>query len=721
MYKLFSIKQALFLLIFLVFALRSVAATADTVRTDPVVRFSLSYEDTSFFADELIAQTGKKPLDERHIDFPEGRFGRGIRMNFIPVMPDSMATSLTGTDLDMVTNLVFNVGRRADNLGFNSPFFHGSGRIDTRYGAVAFWVKGAPPLPALFFEQTSAAFGRLERDLLGVGLDEESRLTAYIRDARYVRHEITADSSWDGGRWNHVVLNWDRANGLEIWLNGELAASSFGKDSWYETLLPGIFRTPAPAVIYDELRIMDRPLAKREILRLMTSNEAPGPEPAAVKRTPGETERLERSSGAVWGDGLPAARPDVRTVFAEIRPTFAGDGNIPGWYVIDGRNEMAWPHEYAFFTIIIGDADFHAEKVDLATPPASLVNYIAVTGNLTNVRVEAGTGGMSETDTLLEVPAGEGFSFASTVTAPRGATVRIPFTERYGTPPGFTGDIRLPVTGEKRIHEVGLYRVEEDSGGPPGKALAVTPFEGRLDERWEFAFHALASREERALALASESGPGTKAAEMEIGAFQRLSIMSEPYDDPTGVQSLTLSLPVETERPEEVLFVRVHDPAVPSRLWNEFSLKLRGFDREFSHIELTVDCADLVLTGGDRLWVDVATAGPARVRLGDADEPSLLHVEECRYLFAVDDWADKELTAGQSQYSKMYEFMPWHVTGRTVSIEEPYAFGGPFDILYPALAVRRVKPEHFLAEFLYLYGTGYYDQHGVPADPTPFP
>jgi len=691
-------------------------------RRDPVVRFHLSYEDTSFFADELIAQTGKKPLDERHIDFPAGRFGRGIRMNFIPVMPDSMATSLTGTDLDMTTNLIFNVCRRVDNLGFNSPFFHGTGRLDARYGAVAFWVKGSPPLPATFFEQTSAAFGRLERDLIGVGLDCGGRLTAYLRDARYVRHEIAAEASWDGGRWNHVVLNWDRANGLELWLNGEVAASSWGKDQWFETLPPGIFRTPAPTVVYDELRIMDRPLTDAEIRRLMTSNEAPGPEPSAVERSPVESERLARSSGAVWSERLPAASPGERTVFTEVRPLFAGDGNIPGWYVIDGRNEMAWPHEYAFFTIIIGDADFHAEKVDLTTTPESLVNYVALTGNLTNVGMEAGLGGMEDTDTLFEAPEGDGFMFASTVAAPRGATFRIPFTERYGTPPGFSGDIRLPISGDKRIHEVGLYRVEKSAEtGPPGKPLAIAPFDGALDERWEFSFHSLASRDERTLALAS-AGNGKPAGEVvEIGAFRRLNIMSEPYGDPTGVTSLSLSLPLKTERPEETLFVRVHDPAAPSRLWNQFALKLEGFDRDFGTLLLTVDCTDLVLTGGDRLWIDLATAGPARVRLGDESRPASLYVGETPFTLVADDWAEKELVAGQAQYSKMYEFMPWLATGRTVSIDKPYAFGGAFDILYPALAVRRVRKDNLIADFLYLYGTNFYDQHGVPADRGAFP
>ena len=48
----------------------------------------------------------------------------------------------------------------------------------------------------------------------------------------------------------------------------------------------------------------------------------------------------------------------------------------------------------------------------------------------------------------------------------------------------------------------------------------------------------------------------------------------------------------------------------------------------------------------------------------------------------------------------MYEYMPWKFSRESVSLEHPYTYGGPFDILYPALAIKRVKPDHFVSNFM---------------------
>ena len=65
---------------------------------------------------------------------------------------------------------------------------------------------------------------------------------------------------------------------------------------------------------------------------------------------------------------------------------------------------MAWPHEYAFFTIIPGDADYHAEKVDVFTPEGARVNYVTLTGNLDDVKLQAGSGDMSNARDVFNVP-----------------------------------------------------------------------------------------------------------------------------------------------------------------------------------------------------------------------------------------------------------------------------------------------------------------------------
>ncbi len=684
----------------------------------PVVSFHLSFEDTSFFADEIIAQSKKKTLAERKIDFPEGRFGAGIRMNAIPVTPDQ--DNMSGIDLDMITSLIFNTRPHTDR-GFNEPFFWGSGRCNPRMGAVAFWAKGTPPFACPLFEQTTNAFGRLERDLVCVRLDDERKLSAYVRDARYVYHELKTDAVWDTAAWNHVVFNWDWANGLELWLNGKMIATSWGKDAWFDAMQPGLFHFPTAGILYDEFYLMDRPLAQREIKTLMTSNRAPGEEIAPIRRSKEGIDRAVTVSGADRPGDLPAAQPGSHLLLREVWPTRAADGNIPGWFVIDGRNELAWPHEYAFFTIIPGDGDFHAEKVDIETRPDALVNYVVLTGNLADVKVQTGSGNMADAEDVFSVPRGDRYFYGKTVNAGRGATFRIPFVTGWGAPPGFTGDINLPLTGGKRIHEVGLYHASLNRNAPAGETLTLTSYTGILGRKNDFALKSLTARDERAIALAT-SRPHilSKPEVIDIGGFRRLNLWTDPMSTATGIGSVTVSIPASTLNKNEALFVRIHDPAVPSRLWNQFAINMKGFDREFQMLRFTIDFQDLMVAEGERLWIDIGSAGTCAVLLEDLKQPATLVVTKTPVLISAGPYAEKEIMPSLGQFAKMYEFMPWKFTDSTVDLEKPYSYGGPFDIIYPALAIKRFLPDHFQSRFMETMAGRFYADSGTgwPADPS---
>lgn len=675
--------------------------TIDPELRQSPVSYHLSFDNRDFFTEDFLEQSGKKSISERKIDFPLGRFGQGIRMSFIPAPPDD--TNMSGIDLDLITAVLFNT-HPGNTMGYNEPFIWGSGRINPRLGAVSFWAKGSIVFAGPLFEQTTISFGRKERDLIGVLTDGENKLTAYLRDARYVRHELKSNAVWDSTIWNHVVLNWDWTNGMELWLNAKKIASSWGDDGWFETAPPGLFHLPTPGITYDELYLMDRPLSESEIVRLMSSNIPPKAESNDYKRKSYDAKRLAVYSGANRSEKLPILSSQNPLTFTEVWPTEAVDGKIPGWHVMDGRNEMAWPHEYAFFTIIPGDGDFHAEKVDLKTSPKSIVNYVVLAGNLKNVKVQAGSGDMRDKEDLFAVPDGSGFFYGSTITATQGSTFRIPFTEQYGTPPGFNGDLYLPLSGEKRIQEVGLYHVSSSSIHPSnGDKFSLSFIKPKLDNRTLFAVHSLTSRDERRIATATQSIEGERKI-ADIGAFSRLNLMSEVYDAPLGITQITLSLPIRTNKPEEVLFIRVRDPGVPSRLWNQFAVKLSGFDKEFKKMVLTIDFHDLVVTKGDRLWIDLGTAGKTEVLIGDKKNEAALFISSVSDYLALDAYAEKEIIPAKAQYSKQYEFMPWQFTGKKVALENPYCYGGSFDMLFPALAVQRVKPKDFIANFFIKMG-----------------
>ena len=684
------------------------------VRMSPV-SYHLSFDDDAFFQEDIIEQSGKKSLEERKIDFPQGRFGRGIRMQEVPAKPD--ASNMTGIDLDLVTAVIFNT-HPGNQMGFNQPFIWGSGRLNARLGSVAFWAKGKLAFAGPLFEQTSVGFGRKERALLGIIVDEDDMVSSYIRDARYTTHTLASQTKWNADTWNHVVLNWDWTNGMELWINGISVATSWGEQAWFQTSQPGLFHMPAAGLTYDELYLLDRPLSQEEIGDLMGTNTPPAEEPMLYVREDVMEEKVAEVSGSNVGDHLPSIHPGERLGLTEVWPDQVGDEHVPGWHVVDGRNEIAWPHPYSMFTIIPGDADFHAEKVDIRTLPGTQVNYVTLTGNLKDVSVQASTARSSSMRTLFTVPAGNQFFYGSTIESHEGAIFRIPFTEAYGTPEGFSGDINVPLSGEKRIQNVGLYHFETESNtnNPEGKKLILGGWDANLDQRTQFAIHALTSRDERNFVLATPGDVKDQRRDIDVGSFSRLNIMTEPYDSARGIKSITLHLPIKTEKSKEVLFVRVRDPGVPSRLWNQFAVTLDGFNSDFESLMLHIDFQDIVVADGDRIWLDIGSAGKTEVSVGGQGEKAALYVQETETYIAVDAYADKEIVSARAQYGKMYEFMPWQFTGRTVTLSDPYCYGGPFDMILPAQAIHRVKPDHFIANYLMrMCGPDFKD--GKPRDP----
>ncbi len=689
------------------------------IRKSPV-SYHLSFDDDEFFKEDIIEQSGKKSLLKRKIVFPTARFGKGISMTEIPSKPD--ANNMTGIDLDMVTAVIFNT-QPGNQMGFNQPFIWGSGRINARLGSLAFWARGELAYPGPLFEQTSVGFGRKERDLLGILIDDDNVLSAYIRDARYIRHTIKSNTVWNPSGWNHLVLNWDWANGLELLINGEIIASSWGKDAWFETTLPGLFHLPAAGLIYDELYLFDRPLSLSEIKSLMDTNTPPAEESQVYVREKINERKVAEVSGAHFLEHLPVIQPNKLLRFSEVWPESVSDGRIPGWYVMDGRNEIAWPHPYSMFTIIPGDADFHAEKVDIKTMPGSKVNYAFLSGNLSNVSLLASTPRHLAMHELIAIPDGKQFSYASTFTAQEGATFRIPFTESHGTPKGFSGDVNLPLSGEKRLQNIGLYHVDGQDipmGDEKGKKLILGNLAADLDRRTQFAIHALSARDERKFYIATDRETNEPPTKVNVGYFSRLNILSDPYGQDRGINSISLVMPIKTKRRKEALFVRLRDPAVPSRLWNHLVVALEGFDAEFEIMRLEIDFQDIVVASGDRLWIDIGVAGNAEVLMGDQQKQALIHIEEIQTYLAMDDYTDKEIISAKAQYAKMYEFMPWQFTGKTVDLNSPYCYGGPFDMVLPAQAINRVNPNHFVANYL-LRMCGPDFRNGKPVDPFTMP
>ncbi|MHB9027281.1 MAG: LamG-like jellyroll fold domain-containing protein [Candidatus Latescibacterota bacterium] len=684
-----------------------------------VLNYSLSFEDLKFLDQDFVARSGLKSPGERGLELVEGRFGKGVVMNLEPSQQD--VDNLSGIDLDLITAVIFNTTyMRESMVGYNEPILWGAGKVNPASGAISFWVRGDFREGTLF-EQTACAWGRKERDLIGIRMNTNGCLEAYLVDARYVRHTIVSEAVPDGQEWNHVVLNWDRANGLELFLNGKPVASSWGKDPWWETALPGLLRFPMPRITYDEAFFFSRPLTVKEIGDLLKGNAPPAGAAVRPERTPAERDRLVRALGITPKSLLPSllpAEPGKALSFREVTPEYMGDGRIHAHFCGDGRYELAWPHPAAVFTIIPGDVDFTAEKLDVDPPPGIPFNYITVEGNLTGLPVYTNCtrkGDRFSGDTLIAVPDSGGFFHGEMTDRKSRGRITLPFLKGYGAPEEFQGDVRLPLTGATRVHEVGLFDVAMVDDLPvPGELSYYLCPEGEPGNRYGYALNALLPAIDRSVLYGFRTPDSKPSRTVDTGLLRRTNLITAPLTGERCIGGITLDLPVKTMG-EDLLLVRLRDPSAPSRTWTHAEVKLKGFEGSERRLRLRLEFTPLFLAAGDRVWLDIATLNNAKIRLGGSDGARIV-LRPAPRLESAPLFERKALLPARAGYSRMFGYVPWKFDGTWPDFKFPTVFGGPFDILYTAQGVKRALPNSFLADFYLEFSKPEYSW-GNPADP----
>jgi len=700
------------------------AASGHAAGRTPVA-YHLSFDDFSFLEDCYVARSGLKTPGERKLQTVEGRFGGALYLGAVPLIVNE--NNMSGIDLDLVTAVIYNVamaGRKG--TGYDEPFIWGAGKLHPAYGALSFWVKG-PLREGMLFNQSASSFGRLEKELIEVRLGEDGSLSASVEDARYVRHTVKTKPLWRADEWMHVVFMWDRSSGLSLWVDGKEEASTMGTDSWWENQRPGLFHLPMAQAAYDEFYLFRRPLAPGEIEALYRGNEPPSRSAGSTYDAP-SAERLKRAFIADIST-LPAVVPSDGSalVFTHVTPERVHDEGVAGWWLADGRYECAWPHEYGMFTIIPGDADYHADHADILPPDGAAVNYLTVEGNLDGVEVYAGDGaGEFSMTPSVRVPETTSFFFGTRIDPGQSRELRIPFTKERGTPPGYEGDaVRLPLSGDLRIHEVGLFHVEKESfiGEPGDETLSLWPEAPELDDqRYARAFDALLAAPDRSSAGLFGNAPHDGGRDIVMKPMTTLNLFSEPATGKTAYRAILLDLSVQSPSRENALLVRVPNPAVPSQLWTHAEVRLEGFDGGVHRLRLALRFDPFFLVAGDRLWVQVLATDGLTVRCGDPEWPS-------RVVLRPDiDFRDAEIAFSRrcllptvTTYSKMFEYMPWRITGRFPDVDAPENFNGPFDMVYPWQAVLKVNPRDRTALTCRELVTRRYDSNNFPPKDMTFP
>lgn len=683
------------------------------------VSYHLSFDDMGFLDECYVARSGLKTPEERKLELVGGRFGKALFLGAVPLIMDD--DNMSGIDLDLVTAVIYNVamaGRKG--TGYDEPFIWGAGKLHPAYGSVAFWVRG-PLRPGQLFNQSASSFGRLEKELIEIRLEDDGSICAYVEDARYVQHTVRTNPVWKDNAWIHITFLWDCSSGVSLWVNGKEEATSMGTGSWWENQRPSLFHFPMAGAAYDEFYIFNRPVTPQEIKELYGKNSPPQKSTGSARFDNAAIGRLKKAFCAV-PSSLPVLEPSngAALVFREITPERIHDEGVSGWWLSDGRYECAWPHEYGMFTIIPGDSDYHAEKADILPPLWADVNYMTFEGNLDGVTVLKGSrNGEFDTEPVITVPENDGFFYGSMVGNLGNSEIRIPFTKARGTPPDFEGeDINLPLSGDLRLHEVGLFNVSE-------KPLPLLPGDCTFyinqepvelnDTRYPHSLGALFPVYDREQAGLYRNFHADTPVILNLPPMTKLNLMTEPFVGKSAYDTIILDMQITSPVDNTILAVRFLDPAAPAHLWSHAEVRLKGFDAgEFQRLRLALSFAPVFLVEGDRLWVQLLASDGLHIVTGSPANPAsvtlrpVLNRTEAEHAYSF-----KIMRPAVMTYSKMFEYMPWRITGRFPDVDSPENFNGPFDMVYPWQAVLKVNPSDRTANIYKELVTGGHNNHTV--------
>jgi len=697
------------------------------------VSFRLPFENLDFLGEDWVERTGLKTVEDRKWELVEGKFGKALYLGAVPLKYDN--DNMSGLDLDMVTAVVFNVAYAGSKgRGYDEPFIWGAGKLHPGCGAVAFWTKGSSKpededARTILFEQTTASWGRKERQLIEIELHRDRTITAYVEDARYVQHAVATDKVWKDDSWNHIVFMWNKVSGISLWINGrEVAATD--NDAWWENQRPGLFHFPMAQAAYDEFYIFSRTLTKKEIADLYKKN-IPPESGFAVTSASMETPDNLKNAYITDTSSLPAVRPSEggALVFHDITPVRIHDEGIQGWWIADGRYELAWPHEYSIFTIIPGDVDFHAEKADILPPKASTINYITFEGNLDGVSVYKGDreGGFGSSP-VVNVPVTDAFFYGAAVKGLGDSEIRIPFTKSYGAPPGFESDgdvLRLPLSGNLRLHEVGLFHVYEDdvSLRPGHRTMQVNTRPQALNgDRYAAALDACFCRRDRNTAGLYQSPLRDEWSRIDIAPMSRYHFISEASAGKYCFDTIVADLWIMSPTEDNVVQFRLYDPAVPSHTWTHAEMRLEGFTDSPKRLRVALKFDPAFLVSGDRVWLEVmATDGLAVFSGRERFNSSVSVLPEVDWTGAEPAYSLKTMRPNILVYGRSFEYIPWEWDKRLPDVDAPESFGGMFDMAYPWQAVLKVAPGDRIANIYKAYATGEYDRGRWPKDMNNLP
>lgn len=241
-------------------------------------------------------------------------------------------------------------------VSWNAP-----GNIQAQRGTLSFFWRSGYPVgvaPFVIFrvgyaDHTSWDMAFLRIDWNGHGFD------AFVTDNGLARTRVSfkVDKNPAADAWTHLAFTWDETTGVQLFIDGKLAAKTETKATYDAGLdqfgVAG--RVIAPHQVQsrynftrggdlDELRVYDRPLAADAIAAL-ARNEAPAAAaPVPTLADPAIRAAWKQRYG--WNKSAPPLLADAKTTIRKVEFADAKDIKQWMWRANDGISETTWPGVY---------------------------------------------------------------------------------------------------------------------------------------------------------------------------------------------------------------------------------------------------------------------------------------------------------------------------------------------------------------------------------------
>ncbi len=241
-------------------------------------------------------------------------------------------------------------------VSWNAP-----GNIQAQRGTLSFFWRSGYPVgvaPFVIFrvgyaDHTSWDMAFLRLDWNGHGFD------AFVTDNGLARTRVSfkVDKNPAADAWTHLAFTWDETTGVQLFVDGKLAAKTETKATYDAGLdqfgVAG--RVIAPHQVQsrynftrggdlDELRVYDRPLAADAIAAL-ARNEAPAAAaPVPTLADPAIRTAWKQRYG--WNKSAPPYLADAKTTIRKVEFADAKDIKQWMWRANDGISETTWPGVY---------------------------------------------------------------------------------------------------------------------------------------------------------------------------------------------------------------------------------------------------------------------------------------------------------------------------------------------------------------------------------------